>query len=55
MNFDRNTLIGFVVLGILLVGYFYYTSSEQASYRKKKAIEDSLANVNTPKPDTTAQ
>lgn len=55
MNFDRNTIIGFVVLAILLIGYFYYTSSEQAAFRKQKAIEDSIANANRPNPDTSFQ
>ncbi len=31
MNFDRNTVIGFVVLAALFFGYFYYNNKEQAS------------------------
>lgn len=58
MNFDRNTVIGFIVLAALFFGYFYYTNQEQAAYRKNKAKEqavlDSIANANRPKTDTNA-
>ena len=53
MNFDRNTVLGFVILALLFFGYFYFTSKEQAAVRKNKAIQDSIANVNKPKPDTS--
>ena len=53
MNFDRNTVLGFVILALLFFGYFYYTNKEQAAVRKNKAIQDSIANVNKPKPDTS--
>ncbi len=53
MNFDRNTVIGFLVLALLFIGYFWYTSKEQATYQKQKAIEkarqDSIENANKPK------
>jgi len=55
MNFDRNTIIGFVILAALLVGYLVYNSKEQAAFQKKKAIEDSIANIGKPKPDTAVQ
>ena len=54
MNFDRNTVIGFVLLALLFFGYFYYTNKEQAAYRKNKAIQDSIANASKPRPDTLA-
>jgi len=54
MNFDRNTVIGFVVLALLFVGYFWYTSKEQAAFRVEKARQDSIANANKPKGDTAA-
>jgi YidC/Oxa1 family membrane protein insertase len=58
MNFDRNTVIGFVILGLMLVGYLWYNSKEQAAYQKKLAIEkatkDSIANANKSKVDTSA-
>ena len=57
MKFDRNTVIGFVVLAALFFGYFYYTNLEQAAYRKNKAreefVQDSIANANRPKGDTS--
>lgn len=54
MNFDRNTVIGFVVLALLFAGYFWYTSKEQAEFRKDKLRQDSIANANKPKVDTAA-
>ncbi len=58
MNFDRNTVIGFVVLAALFFGYFYFTNKQQATYQQKKAAEkhynDSLAQTNNPKPDSVA-
>lgn len=50
MKFDKNTVIGFVVLAALFIGYFIYTSKEQAAYMKKKAIDDSIENAKHPKP-----
>jgi YidC/Oxa1 family membrane protein insertase len=55
MKFDRNTVIGFVVLAALFFGYFYYTSTEQASYRKEQARLDSIAKTQQPRPDTLTQ
>jgi YidC/Oxa1 family membrane protein insertase len=39
MKFDRNTVIGFAVLAILFIGYFWTTSREQTKYREKMARE----------------
>jgi len=39
MNFDRNTVIGFIVLALLFGGYFWWTSKEQAAARKQLAVE----------------
>lgn len=54
MNFDRNTVIGFVVLALLFFGYFYYTSQEQQAYQKEKARQDSIAAASKPKPNPIA-
>lgn len=54
MNFDRNTIIGFVVLGLLFFGYFYFTTQDQKAYEMEKAKADSIANLNKPKADTAA-
>jgi len=57
MNFDRNTVIGFVVLALLFIGYFWWTSKEQAAFRKQQAIEktkaDSINKANKGKPDAS--
>ena len=55
MKFDRNTVIGFVILAALFFGYFFYTNQEQTTYRKEQARLDSIKNANNPKPDTLAQ
>ena len=54
MNFDRNTIIGFVVLGLLFIGYFYFTTQDQKAYQLEKAKADSIANSNKPTVDTAA-
>lgn len=50
MNFDRNTVIGFVVLALLFFGYFYFINKEQSANRQKKIIEDSIVKSRMPKP-----
>jgi YidC/Oxa1 family membrane protein insertase len=57
MNFDRNTVLGFIVLGFLFVGYFLYTSKEQQAYQQQiakqkaeQARKDSVAYANRPRP-----
>lgn len=52
MNFDRNTVIGFIVLAVLFGGYFWWTSKEQSAYRAEKARQDSIARATAPKIDT---
>ncbi|MBM3158416.1 MAG: membrane protein insertase YidC [Bacteroidetes bacterium] len=58
MNFDRNTVLGFVLLIVLFFGYFYYTNMEQVAFNKAKArqqfIQDSIAKANSPVVDTLA-
>lgn len=51
MKFDRNTVIGFVVLAVLFLGYFFYTSKEQQAYQRLKAHQDSLAMAKQPRVD----
>jgi len=36
MNFDRNTVIGFVLLAVLFFGMFYFNSKDQAAAAKKQ-------------------
>jgi YidC/Oxa1 family membrane protein insertase len=58
MKFDRNTVLGFVILGALFFAYFFYNSREQAAFRKKQAreqfVKDSTARANRPPADTMA-
>lgn len=49
---DRNTVVGFALLALLFVGYFYYTQQGQAAVEKqRKHVEDSIKNLQ-PKIDT---
>jgi len=60
MKFDRNTVLGFVILAALFFGYFYYTNKEQLAHRKKQAdkqkkeqaVIDSIALLNKPRQDS---
>jgi YidC/Oxa1 family membrane protein insertase len=54
MNFDRNTVIGFIVLALLFGGYFWWTSKEQSAARAERARQDSITRATAPKPDTAA-
>jgi YidC/Oxa1 family membrane protein insertase len=45
MNFDRNTVIGFILLAVLFFAFFYYTNNQQAALQKQKAYQDSVTHV----------
>jgi YidC/Oxa1 family membrane protein insertase len=45
MNFDRNTIFGFILLALLFFGFFYYTNKQQAALQKQKAFQDSVTHV----------
>lgn len=50
MKADKNTVIGFVLLGILFFGYFWYNNKEQqANLAYKNRIKDSIAKVEAAK------
>jgi YidC/Oxa1 family membrane protein insertase len=52
MGFDRNTITGFVLLGLLFMGYFFYVKTGQnAINAEKKRFDDSVALLK-PKVDT---
>ncbi len=56
---DRNTIIGFVLLAVLFMGYFFYSSEgSQALEKQKKHIQDSInaikQQVDTSKSPVTA-
>ena len=55
MKFDKNSVIGFVLLAALFFGYFYFTRQGQLEVeRKQKHIQDSIAAL-MPPADTTAK
>lgn len=44
MQFDKNTILGFVLLALMFLGFFYFTRQGQLDVEKqKKHIQDSLA------------
>lgn len=46
MKTDNNTVIGFVLMGILFIGYFWFTNKQQqVVLAEKKRQEDSIARV----------
>jgi len=46
MKTDKNTVIGFVLIGILFIGYFWFSNrQQQAIFLEKKRTEDSIARV----------
>ncbi len=54
MGMDKNTVIGFVLIGVLLIAMFIINSrSNQAYLTEKQRIEDSIA-ATKPKADTIA-
>ncbi len=52
MGMDRNTVTGFVLIGILLIGMFYFNSKNRLAYEADKLrVEDSIKALQ-PKVDT---
>lgn len=58
MKGDKNTIIGFVLLGILFIGFFYFNNKQQAQYLKqqqhKKDSLERIAKLNTPVVDSVS-
>lgn len=46
---DRNSVIGFVLLGALLIGYIFWNQKSTTAAKLEKARQDSIANLNKPK------
>ena len=46
MKFDRNTVIGFGVMAVLLIGYIVLNNNERKAFERDKAIKDSIAQAN---------
>ena len=51
---DRNTVIGFVLIGALLIGMFYINSQSNQAYLKQKKHDDDSSAATKPKVDTLA-
>ncbi|MFN5134657.1 MAG: membrane protein insertase YidC [Chitinophagaceae bacterium] len=50
MNFDRNTIIGFALMMVLLFGYIFFTNKQQSELQKeKKRAADSIAKIEASK------
>lgn len=50
---DKNSTIGFIILGALLLGYIFYNQRQEEAYLKvKKAREDSIALVHQREADS---
>ncbi len=50
MNFDRNTIIGFVAMMVLLFGYIFFTQRQQGALEaEKQRAADSIAQVEAAK------
>lgn len=46
MGMDRNTVIGFILIGALLIGMFYFNSKSSLAYQaEQKRIQDSIAKL----------
>ena len=44
MGMDRNTVIGFVLIGLLLMGMFYFNNKDNSAFlAEQKRVEDSIA------------
>ncbi|MEX2603929.1 MAG: membrane protein insertase YidC [Gracilimonas sp.] len=55
---DKNTATGFVLIFILMLGWFYFTmptEEELANQRKERAIQDSLAQIELNRQDSLEQ
>ncbi len=53
MKTDNNTVIGFVLIGILFIGYFLFSNQQQqAILQERRRTEDSLARVKPLTPPT---
>ncbi|RYY96285.1 MAG: membrane protein insertase YidC, partial [Chitinophagaceae bacterium] len=54
MNFDRNTILGFVLLAVLFFGYFFYINKEKAAFEEQRIAQAKKDSANRPKVDTAA-
>lgn len=52
---DRNSVIGFVLLGALLIGYLFWNQQSAQKATRERAQQDSIANLNKPKDQQAKQ
>lgn len=52
---DKNTVIGFSLLAVLFIGYFYFANQGAAEAKAEKARMDSITNANKPIPAENTQ
>lgn len=45
MNTDKNQIIGFVLMGLVLMGFFFYNSKQQAEQMEYQRVNDSIQQV----------
>jgi YidC/Oxa1 family membrane protein insertase len=52
---NKQTILGFVLIGLILFGFSWYQGRQQQKYQEQQRIEDSIARANAPVPviDTT--
>jgi YidC/Oxa1 family membrane protein insertase len=55
MGMDRNTVIGFVLLALLFIGYFYYTSQGRLALEKQQQRQQDSLNRLKPNIDAAAR
>ena len=55
MNFDRNTVIGFIALAVLFLAYFFYNSRDQQRMMLEQQRRDSITKASQPRADTIAR
>ena len=51
---DKNTVIGFVLIALILFGFTFFESSQRRKYMEQQRIQDSIALANAPVRDSLA-
>ncbi len=52
---DKNTLIGFLLIGVLVFGFTWYNQPSQADLERQRAYNDSIATVQMNEAIATAE
>lgn len=51
---DKNSVIGFVLIGLILVGFTFYQSDRAKKQMEAQRVQDSIALANAPVPPPAA-